>query len=61
MPRGRIMKKSDINKKKAADAVVKSTRGEVYEWIQCLVFALVFCVIVFVFLYIYYIQIYLFI
>ncbi len=44
------MKKSDIkNKKKAADAVVKSTRGEVYEWIQCLVFALIFCVIVFVF------------
>ncbi|MBP3484844.1 MAG: signal peptidase I [Oscillospiraceae bacterium] len=44
------MKKSDIkNKKKAADAVVKSTRGEVYEWIQCLAFALIFCVIVFVF------------
>ena len=44
------MKKTDVkNKEKAADAVVKSTRGEVYEWIQCLVFALIFCVILFVF------------
>ena len=44
------MKKIDIkNKEKAAAAEVKSTRGEVYEWIQCLVFALIFCVVLFVF------------
>lgn len=44
------MKKSDIkNKEKAAAAEVKSTRGEVYEWMQCLVFALIFCVVLFVF------------
>lgn len=44
------MKKTDIkNKEKAAAAEVKSTRGEVYEWIQCLVFALIFCVVLFVF------------
>lgn len=44
------MKKTDIrNKEKTAAAEVKNTRGEVYEWIQCLVFALIFCVIVFVF------------
>ena len=44
------MKKNDIkNKEKAAAAEVKSTRGEVYEWMQCLVFALIFCVVLFVF------------
>ena len=44
------MKKTDIkNKEKAAAAEVKSTRGEVYEWMQCLVFALIFCVVLFVF------------
>ena len=44
------MKNTDIkNKEKAAAAEVKSTRGEVYEWIQCLVFALIFCVVLFVF------------
>ena len=44
------MKNTDIkNKEKTAAAEVKSTRGEVYEWIQCLVFALIFCVILFVF------------
>ncbi len=42
------MKANDI--KKTENAVEKkSTRGEVYEWIQCLVFALIFCVIMFVF------------
>lgn len=46
------MKKADIrNNKKAAAAGEKSTRGEIYEWIQCLVFALIFCVVVFVFLF----------
>lgn len=46
------MKKTDIrNNKKAAAAEAKSTRGEIYEWIQCLVFALIFCVVVFVFLF----------
>ena len=44
------MKKTDVkNKEKAAAAEVRSARGEVYEWIQCLVFALIFCVILFVF------------
>lgn len=46
------MKKADIrNNKKAATAGEKSTRGEIYEWIQCLVFALIFCVVMFVFLF----------
>lgn len=46
------MKKADIrNNKKAAAAGEKSTRGEIYEWIQCLVFALIFCVVMFVFLF----------
>ena len=46
------MKKTDIrNNKKAAAAGEKSTRGEIYEWIQCLVFALIFCVVMFVFLF----------
>ena len=46
------MKKSDIrNNKKAAAAGEKSTRGEIYEGIQCLVFALIFCVVMFVFLF----------
>lgn len=46
------MKKADIrNNKKAAAAGEKSTRGEIYEWIQCLVFALIFCVAMFVFLF----------
>lgn len=44
------MKKTGVkNKEKAAAAEVRSARGEVYEWIQCLVFALIFCVILFVF------------
>ena len=44
------MKKTDVkNKEKAAAAEVRSARGEVYEWIQCLVSALIFCVILFVF------------
>ena len=46
------MKKTDIrNNKKAAAAGEKRTRGEIYEWIQCLVFALIFCVVMFVFLF----------
>lgn len=46
------MKKTDIrNNMKAAAAGEKSTRGEIYEWIQCLVFALIFCVVMFVFLF----------
>ena len=46
------MKKTDIrNNKKAAAAGEKSTRGEIYEWLQCLVFALIFCVVMFVFLF----------
>lgn len=46
------MKKTDIrNNKKAAAVGEKSTRGEIYEWIQCLVFALIFCVVMFVFLF----------
>ena len=44
------MKKTDVkNKEKAAAAEVRSARGEVNEWVQCLVFALIFCVILFVF------------
>lgn len=41
------MKKADNKKKKTEEAVSK--RAEVYDWIQCIVYALIACVIVFVF------------
>lgn len=41
------MKKADNKKKKAEEAV--SGRAEIYDWIQCIVYALIACVIVFVF------------
>lgn len=41
------MKKAD-NKNKKAEEVV-SGRAEIYDWIQCIVYALIACVIVFVF------------
>lgn len=46
------MKKTAARKtEKAAAAQVRDSRGEIYEWIQCLVFALILCVVVFVFLF----------
>ena len=41
------MKKADNKKKKTEEAVSK--RAEVYDWMQCIVYALIACVIVFVF------------
>lgn len=41
------MKKADNKKKKTEETVSK--RAEVYDWIQCIVYALIACVLVFVF------------
>lgn len=44
------MKKTDMkndNKQPTAEKV--STRSEIYEWLQCIIFALIICVILFVF------------
>ena len=45
------MKKDKTKVKAPESAEALNSRGEVYEWIQCLVYALVICVIVFVFLF----------
>lgn len=41
------MKKADNKKKKTEETV--SGRAEIYDWIQCIIYALIACVIVFVF------------
>ena len=46
------MKKSKDKVKKTEAAKTKTTtRGEIYDWMQSLVFALIICILVFVFLF----------
>ena len=44
------MKKTDI-KTNSTPAQETTARGEIYEWIQCLIIALIVCVLIFVFLF----------
>ena len=41
------MKKTDMNKKISQEKTSK--QGDIYEWIQCIIVALIVCVVVFVF------------
>lgn len=44
------MKKSEKKKTAKAEKVVQKDSGvEIYEWLQCMVYALIFCVVLFVF------------
>ena len=46
------MKKTKDKAKKPEPAKTKTTtRGEIYDWMQSLVFALIICILVFVFLF----------
>lgn len=45
------MKKTDIKTNPAPAKETTTARGEIYEWIQCLIIALIVCVLIFVFLF----------
>lgn len=45
------MKKTDIQKNSTPAQEATTARGEIYEWIQCLIIALIVCVLIFVFLF----------